>query len=88
MRTTFGIFAFVAIAICVSATTERAPNFPADVRFDSEGSYILVSAPRLYDLVKNTAFGSHLLTLRPQGCGITLHAFSYGNDCQQGVAPL
>jgi thiol-disulfide isomerase/thioredoxin len=60
----------------------------ADVHFDSEGSYILVSAPRLYDLVKNTAFGSHLLTLRPQGGGITLHAFSYGNDCQQGVAPL
>jgi thiol-disulfide isomerase/thioredoxin len=59
-----------------------------DVRFDSEGSYILVSDPRLYYLVKNTAFGSHLLTLRPQGGGIALHSFTYGNDCQQDFAPL
>lgn len=54
----------------------------ADVRFDSEGSYTLVNDPRLYYLVKNTAFGSHLLTLGPQGGGIMLHSFTYGNDCQ------
>lgn len=54
-----------------------------DVQFDPQGSYIEVSTPRMYYLVKNTAFGSHLLGLEPQAPGFDLHSFTYGNDCQQ-----
>ncbi len=54
-----------------------------DVQFDSQGAYIEVSAPRMYYLVKNTAFGSHLLTLKAESPGLDLHSFTYGNNCQQ-----
>lgn len=54
-----------------------------DVQFDSQGSYIEAGEARMYYLVKNTAFGSHLLTLAPQGRGLDLHSFTYGNNCQQ-----
>lgn len=54
-----------------------------DVRFDNKGSYLEVSDPRMYYLVKNTAFGSHLLALQPEASDFALHSFTYGNDCQQ-----
>lgn len=54
-----------------------------DVHFDAQGSYLDVSTPRMYYLVKNTAFGSHLFTLEPQRADFVLHSFTYGNDCQQ-----
>lgn len=54
-----------------------------DVQFDSRGPYIEASEPRMYYLVKNAAFGSHLLTLDVQGRGLDLHSFTYGNNCQQ-----
>lgn len=54
-----------------------------DVHFDSHGSYLEVSQPRMYYLVKNAAFGSHLLALQPQTADFALHSFTYGNDCQQ-----
>jgi thiol-disulfide isomerase/thioredoxin len=54
-----------------------------DLHFDSQGSYIEVSSPRMYYLVKNPAFGSHLLTLEAQAPDFELHSFTYGNDCQQ-----
>jgi glutathione peroxidase-family protein len=54
-----------------------------DVRFDAQGSYLEVRDPRMYYLVKNPAFGAHLLTLQPQAPGFTLHSFTYGNNCQQ-----
>jgi len=54
-----------------------------DLRFDAQGSYIEVSSPRMYYLVKNPAFGSHLLTLEPRRDGFVLHSFTYGNNCQQ-----
>jgi thiol-disulfide isomerase/thioredoxin len=54
-----------------------------DVHFDSQGSYLEVSQPRMYYVVKNAGFGSHLLTLKPQASNFTLHSFTYGNDCQQ-----
>ena len=60
----------------------------ADVCFDSQGSYLEVNSPRVYDLVKNGAFGSHLLTLQPQAPGFALHSFTYGNDCQQNFKPM
>lgn len=55
----------------------------ADVAFDSRGSYVDVSEPRMYYLVQNPLFGSHLLTLEPQAKNLTLHSLTYGNDCQQ-----
>jgi thiol-disulfide isomerase/thioredoxin len=60
----------------------------ADVHFDSQGSYLEVDSPRMYDLVKNGAFGSHLLTLEPQTPSFMLHSFTYGNDCQQNFKPM
>lgn len=54
-----------------------------DVQFDSRGSYIEASEPRMYYLVKNAAFGSHLLLLQAQNRGFDLHSFTYGNNCQQ-----
>lgn len=54
-----------------------------DVQFDSQGSYIDAAEPRMYYLVKNNAFGSHLLTLAPQSRGLDLHSFTFGNNCQQ-----
>jgi hypothetical protein len=37
----------------------------------------------MYYLVKNTAFASHLLALKPEAAGFVLHSFTYGNNCQQ-----
>jgi hypothetical protein len=54
-----------------------------DLRFDSAGSYLEVGNPRMYYLIKNSSFGSHLLTLRPEHADFDLHSFTYGNDCQQ-----
>ncbi len=54
-----------------------------DVHTDAKGSYVEVSEPRMYYLVKNPAFSAHLLTLEPQAPGFTLHSFTYGNNCQQ-----
>lgn len=54
-----------------------------DVRFDAKGAYVEVGEPRMYDLVKNRSFGQHMLALKPQGPGFSLHSFTYGNDCQQ-----
>jgi thiol-disulfide isomerase/thioredoxin len=54
-----------------------------DVRFDSRGSYLEVSEPRMYYLVKNLAFGSHVLALEPDAPDFALHSFTYGNNCQQ-----
>ena len=60
-----------------------AANAGADVSFDAQGSYLEVAEPRMYYLVKNPAFGAHLLALEPRAQGFTLHSFTYGNDCQQ-----
>jgi thiol-disulfide isomerase/thioredoxin len=54
-----------------------------DVHSDAQGSYLEVSVPRMYYLVKNSAFGAHLLTLEPQASGLVMHSFTYGNNCQQ-----
>lgn len=54
-----------------------------DVHLDAQGSYLDASNPRMYYLVKNTSFGSHLLALEPQHENFVLHSFTYGNNCQQ-----
>jgi thiol-disulfide isomerase/thioredoxin len=58
-------------------------EFGVDVHADSQGSYVEVGTPRMYYLLKNTAFGSHLLSLQPDRADFVLHSFTYGNDCQQ-----
>ncbi len=54
-----------------------------DVHFDANGSYLETDEARMYYLLKNPSFGAHLLTLKPQAPGFTLHSFTYGNNCQQ-----
>ena len=54
-----------------------------DVKFDSQGhSYVEVREPRMYYLVQNPAFGTHVVTLTPTKPGLTVNAFTFGNDCQ------
>jgi alkyl hydroperoxide reductase subunit AhpC len=59
-----------------------------DVEFDQQGSFVNVSQPRMYYLLKNSEFSSHLLALEPQGNGVDLHSFTYGNNCQQNSDPV
>jgi thiol-disulfide isomerase/thioredoxin len=73
----------VRVALLQDGKPLEASEAGVDVHVDSQGSYLEVSSPRMYYLVKNAAFGSHLLTLQPQASGFGLHSFTYGNDCQQ-----
>ena len=63
-----------------------------DARFDQQGAYVEVTAPRMYYLVKNAGaelpLPKHVLTLKPQGKGFMLHSFTYGNNCQQQFEQL
>ncbi|HXW54552.1 MAG TPA: redoxin domain-containing protein [Candidatus Cybelea sp.] len=54
-----------------------------DVHSDAQGSYLEVSDPRMYYLVKNSSFRAHLVTLKPVASGLVVHSFTYGNNCQQ-----
>jgi thiol-disulfide isomerase/thioredoxin len=54
----------------------------ADVQFDAKGSYVEVTDGRMYYLVRSPGFEAHLLALEPEGRGLALHSFTYGNDCQ------
>lgn len=59
----------------------------ADVRFDSKGAYVEVTDPRMYYLVRDPALSAHLISLQPEGSGLTLHSFTYGNNCQLADNP-
>jgi hypothetical protein len=62
-----------------------------DVQFDAGGAYVDVAEPRMYDLVKNGSEDAPLknklpertLSLKSAAAGLTLHSFTYGNNCQQ-----
>jgi thiol-disulfide isomerase/thioredoxin len=54
----------------------------ADVKFDSKGAYLEVTEGRMYYLVRSPNFTAHLISLQPEGPGLTLHSFTYGNNCQ------
>lgn len=54
----------------------------ADVKFDSKGAYVEVTEGRMYYLVRGPRFTAHLISLRPQDPGLTLHSFTFGNNCQ------
>ncbi len=74
----------VRVAVLQDGKPLTAAEAGVDVRVEKDGSYLEVSDARMYYLVKNPAFGAHLLTLKPQSAGFTLHSFTYGNNCQQG----
>jgi hypothetical protein len=60
-----------------------AQNKGTDVQLDSGGhSYIEVREPRMYYLVENPSFGSHVVELLPSRAGLTVNSFTFGNDCQ------
>jgi thiol-disulfide isomerase/thioredoxin len=59
-----------------------------DVRFDAGGSYVDVTAPRLYYLARHSQIQSHVLTLEPQTSDLAVHSFTYGNDCEPKFDPL
>jgi hypothetical protein len=64
-------------------------NRGMDVQFDAQGhSYVFVRAPRLYYLVANSSFGSHLVVLTPTAPGITVDSFTFGNNCQTQFSHL
>jgi hypothetical protein len=57
-------------------------NSGADVQFDSKGAYMEVDGAHMYYIVRSPNFSAHLLGLQSEGSGVTLHSFSYGNNCQ------
>ncbi|MFQ5786470.1 MAG: redoxin domain-containing protein [Thermodesulfobacteriota bacterium] len=55
-----------------------AENAGSDVEFDSENnSYIVVSDPKMYNLIKNLEVGSHLLHLSTNSNGFAVFAFTF-----------
>lgn len=62
-------------------------NAGADVQFDDRGAFVQVTDPRMYYLVRTPSFAAHLVALQPEQPGLTLHSFTYGNNCQLADAP-
>ncbi|HEX4013777.1 MAG TPA: redoxin family protein [Candidatus Cybelea sp.] len=59
-----------------------------DLRYDASGSYVLVDAPRAYDLVMNSAYGSHEIELSPHGDGVGFYDFAFEScEIPQGAPP-
>lgn len=57
----------------------------ADIRYDTSGhSYVVVDAPRGYDLVMNRHFGHHDLQLRPIEYGLGVYTFAF-ESCEVGA---
>jgi thiol-disulfide isomerase/thioredoxin len=49
-----------------------------DLRYDAPGrSYVMVDAPRAYDLIMNAHFGEHQLELSPQGDGLGIYDIAF-----------
>jgi thiol-disulfide isomerase/thioredoxin len=62
-----------------------AQDAGADIRFDRDGrSYLLVDAPREYDVVLNKHFGQHELELLPQRPGLGAYTFDF-EACEVGA---
>lgn len=64
-------------------------NKGIDVQIDAQGrSYIEVREPRMYYLVANPDFSSHVVVLKPTAPGITINSFTFGNNCQTDFSHL
>lgn len=49
-----------------------------DVQFDGAGrSFVLITEPRMYHLVKNHRYGEHVLTLSTSNDGLALYSFTF-----------
>jgi thiol-disulfide isomerase/thioredoxin len=56
-----------------------------DVQFDADGrAFVVVDAPRAYELVMNKHFGHHDLRLRPVQYGLGLYSFAF-EACEVGA---
>ncbi|MBV8601375.1 MAG: redoxin domain-containing protein [Candidatus Eremiobacteraeota bacterium] len=56
----------------------------ADVKYDDKGnSYVVVDAPRAYELIMNKKWGTHDLRLFPQHFGIGIYSFAF-ESCEAG----
>jgi thiol-disulfide isomerase/thioredoxin len=69
-------------SIRVNVTQDGSPlaksDAGKDVRYDAEGSsYVMVDAPRAYDVVMNARFGQHVLKLAPQGYGVGIYDVAF-----------
>lgn len=62
-------------------------NAGTDVKFDSKGAYIDVTDARMYYLLRGPAFSAHLVALQAEDSGLTVHSFTYGNNCQLSDNP-
>lgn len=57
----------------------------SDIRFDSSGrSYMVVDAPRAYDIVMNRYYGKHELQLSPVQYGLGVYSFDF-ESCEVGA---
>ncbi len=59
----------------------------ADVKFDNQGAYVEVTEPRMYYIVRSPSIGAHLVALQAEHAGLTLHTFTFGNQCQVNDTP-
>jgi thiol-disulfide isomerase/thioredoxin len=68
----------VAVVVTQDGRPLTALEAGDDVVFDTQGrSLVRVDAPRLYNLVKNPAFGRFELRLRPDRRGFAIYAFTF-----------
>jgi thiol-disulfide isomerase/thioredoxin len=65
----------------------RKEDAGADVQFDAKGGYVNVVEPRMYYIIRSPAFTAHLISLEPEDSGLTLHSFTFGNNCQLADNP-
>jgi thiol-disulfide isomerase/thioredoxin len=69
-------------AVRVDVTQDGAPlakeNAGDDVRYDASGaSYVMVDAPRAYELVMNAKMAFHNLQLAPEAPGVGVYSFAF-----------
>ncbi|MDQ6768052.1 MAG: redoxin family protein [Candidatus Eremiobacteraeota bacterium] len=63
----------------------RQQDAGSDVTFDSAGrAFVVVDAPRAYQLVMNRHFGHHDLRLRPVEYGLAVYTFAF-ESCEVGA---
>lgn len=53
-------------------------NAGVDIRFDDDGrSYVMVDGPRLFNIICNTEFGQHALSLKTSSPGLEIYSVSF-----------
>jgi hypothetical protein len=63
-------------------------NKGRDIQFDDDGrSYVVLDAPRLYDLTRDSIFTPHELFLIPERQGATIHGMSFSDACVVTTLP-